>query len=110
MGVNILFKERQIQWNNDKIPLKTIGSVHNKDTCLMLYSMYTDSPLLQEAEERQYKMMDCNYSKVDIDALIAELDIDNSSRKQLRVTLRKFGKGLFGGGLGKLTNCEPAHI
>ena len=33
MGVNILFKERQIQWNEDKIPLKTIGSVHNKETC-----------------------------------------------------------------------------
>ena len=90
--------------------MKTIGSVHNKDTCSMLYSMYTDSPLLQEAEERQDKMMDCNYTKVDIDALVAELDIDNSSRKQLRATLRKFEKGLFGGDLGKLTNCEPVHI
>ena len=76
----------------------------------MLYSKYTDSPLLQEAEERQDKMMDCNYTKVDIDALLAELDINNSSRKQLKATLRKFEKGLFGGGLGKLTNCEPAHI
>ena len=95
MGVNILFKERQIQWNDDKIPLKTIGSVHNKDTCSMLYSMYTNSPLLQEAEERQDKMMDCNYMKVDIDALVAELDIDNSSIKQLRATLRKFEKGRF---------------
>ena len=36
MGVNILFKEQQIQWNDDKIPLKTIGLVHNKDTCSML--------------------------------------------------------------------------
>ena len=72
--------------------------------------MYTNNPLLQEAEERQDKIMDCNYSKVDINALVAELDIDDSSRKQLRATLRKFEKGLFGGGLGKLTNCEPAHI
>ena len=46
----------------------------------MLYSMYTNSPLLQEAEERQDKMMDCDYTKVDIDALVSELDIDNSSR------------------------------
>ena len=95
MGVNILFKERQIQWNDNKIPLKTVGSVHNKDTCSMIYSKYTNSPLLQEAEERQDKMMDCSYSKVDIDALVAELDIKDSSREQLRATLRKFEKGQY---------------
>ena len=61
MGVNILFKEQQIQWNEDKIPLKTIGAVHNRDMCAILYSMYTDSPLLQEVEERQNMMLDCNY-------------------------------------------------
>ena len=53
MGVNILFKEQQIQWNEDKIPLETIGAVHNKGIYAMLYSMYTNSPLLQEAEEHQ---------------------------------------------------------
>lgn len=43
MGVNILFKEQQIQWNGDKILLKTIGAVHNKDMYAMLCSMYTNS-------------------------------------------------------------------
>ena len=110
MGVNILFKEKQIQWNDDKIPLKEMGSVHNSNFCDMLHSMYVDSPLLQEAEERQDRMMDCNYSKVDIDALVADLDIDDSNKEQLRKTLRKFENGLFGGGLGELKNCKPAHI
>ena len=36
MGVNILFKEKEIQWNDDKIPLKTIGVVHDRDMCSML--------------------------------------------------------------------------
>ena len=53
MGVNILFKERQIQWSEDQIHLKTIGVVHNRYMCAMLYSMYTNSPLLWEAKERQ---------------------------------------------------------
>ena len=110
MGVNILFKEKEIQWNNDKIPLKTNGAVHNRDMCNMLYSMHTDSTLLREAEERQNLMLDCNYSKVDVDAMVAELDIDDNSRDQLRSTQRKFEKGLFGGGLGKLKHCKPAHI
>ena len=42
----------------------------------MIYSMYTNSPLIQEAEEYQNKMLDCNYSKVDIDTMILSLDID----------------------------------
>ena len=67
----------------------------------MLYSIYTDSTLLQEAEEWQDKMMDCNYSKVNFDALVVELDIDDSNLEQLRTTLRKFEKGLFGRGLGR---------
>ena len=31
MGVNILFKEEQIQQNESKIPLKTIGTIHVRD-------------------------------------------------------------------------------
>ena len=52
MGVNILFKERQVQWNNDKLSLKEMSSVHNVDMFKILHSIYTNSPLLQEAEER----------------------------------------------------------
>ena len=108
MGVDILFKERQIQWNDDKVSLKNLGLVHDRDMCNM--SMYTNSPLLQEAEEQQHRMMECNYSMVDIDAMVADLDINNSNKEQLRKTLWKFENGLFGGGLGELKNCKPAHI
>ena len=81
MGVNIIFKERYIYWVDDKIPLKTIGPGHDKDRFLMFYSMYIDSSLLQEAEEQQDKVMDCNYSKVDIDVMVADLDIINSNKE-----------------------------
>ena len=66
-----------------------MGSVHDVDMCKMLHSMYTDSPRLQEAEERQDRMMDGNYSKIDIDAMVADLDIDDSNKEQLRKTLKK---------------------
>ena len=56
LGINILFREEEIQWENDLIPLKTIGAVRDKEICEMLYSMHTYSLLLQEAEERQNKM------------------------------------------------------
>ena len=51
MGVNILFKEIQIQWNKKKIIFKTIGSVYDRDMCTMLYNMYTNSLLLQEVDK-----------------------------------------------------------
>ena len=58
-----------------------MGSVHGRDMCEMLYSMYTNSPLLQEVEEQQDKMMDYNYSKVDIDAMVADLEITYSNKE-----------------------------
>ena len=76
----------------------------------MLHSMYADSPLSQEAEERQDKTMDYNYSKVDIDAMVADLDITDSNTQQLKKIPRKFEDGLFEGELGTLKNYKPAHI
>ena len=72
--------------------------------------MYKNSLLLQEAQEQQARMVDYNYSKVGIDVMVAYLETDNSNKKQLRKTLRKFENGLFGGGKGELKNCKPAHI
>ena len=43
IGINILFKEQQIQWNEYKILLQTIGAVHYRNMCSVLYSMHTDS-------------------------------------------------------------------
>jgi hypothetical protein len=82
MGINILYNEQQIQWNGDSIPLKTNGMLQSKDVCSMLYSMHTDSPLLREAEERQNKMLDANYSKVDINKLVSNLDITDLSKSK----------------------------
>lgn len=39
MGINILFKEQEIHWNEDKIPLKTIGQLRSRDTCIHEYSV-----------------------------------------------------------------------
>ena len=76
----------------------------------MLYSMHTNSPILQEVEERQNKMLDCDYSKVYIGNVVSDLDINSSSKDKLETILRQFESGLFGGGLGKLRNGKPACI
>ena len=72
-----------------------MGSLHDVDMCKMLHSMYADSLLLQEAGERSDKIMYCNFSKVDIDTMVADLEINDSNKEQLRTMLRKFENGLF---------------
>ena len=77
--------------------------------CKMLYAMHTNLPLLNEMEERQARILDADYSKVDIAKMVSDLDILTASKKRLRRTWEQFPK-LFGGGLGKLKGVKPAHI
>ena len=67
----------------------------------MLYDLHTESPVLQQEEERQSKILDCNYSKVDIQKLVSDLDLSRDSKRKLIKSLSKFQK-LFSGGLGKV--------
>ena len=52
MGMVIDFKNETLDWDGDKIPLKINGAIQDKEVCQMLYSMHTDAPIIQEAEER----------------------------------------------------------
>jgi hypothetical protein len=79
--------------------MKNLGELQDKHACEMIYNLHTDSPILKEHEERQAAILDDNYSKVDIDIMVDELDIKESSKLKLKRTLKKF-LTLFGGGLG----------
>ena len=76
-------------------------------TCLS--ELTFNSQLLQDAEDRQSKILDADYSKVDLDDYIGSLKHLKSIEQQgLLKTLEQFPT-LFGGGLGKL-NIEPIRL
>ena len=52
-------------------------------------------------EERQQRILDADYSKVDIGALVDALSISLKSKQQLKITLKK-SPILFEGRLGQL--------
>ena len=54
-------------------------------------------------------VINCDYSKVDIEAKCNELDLSEALRKKLVHKLKKFPK-LFGGGLGKLEKIAPVEL
>ena len=66
MGINIQYSEERIRWDDRYIPIETRGTLMDYEYCKMLYAMHTDSPLLKEIEERQARILDADYLKVDI--------------------------------------------
>ena len=82
LSIDLLFSKERIRWGNprnlfdyDSIPIRTLGMLSDNITCSMIYDLPTTSPILQEEEDRQTRIFDINYSKVDIDDMVSGLDI-----------------------------------
>ena len=59
-------------------------------------------------EERQGRILDANYTKVNIDFMVDELDIKHSSKRGLKNAPKKYPT-LFGRGVG-LLDMKPVLI
>ena len=88
--------------------MKSLGTITDEEVCEALYFAHTQAPLLQDLEERQQRILDADYSKVDIDKMVDSLSISDQSKIQLKATLKKFPI-LFWGGLG-LLDMKPVTI
>ena len=115
LGTDLMFSEEIIWWGNphnpfnyDSIPMQTLGTLSDNDMCSMIYDLHTTSPILQQEEDRQRRILDAEYTKVDINDMVNGLDIAKASKTKLKQTLNKFPT-LFGGGLG-LLNIRPVEI
>ena len=74
----------------------------------MIYNLHTTSPMLQQQEERKVKILDTDYSKVDIDNMVDSLDIAKATKHKFKTTLNKYPT-LFERGLGTLC-MKPVEI
>ena len=98
MGMDISYSKERVEWLDDYIPLKELDTLADREMCEMLYLIHTDSPIIKEMEERSDRILDADYLKVNIPAMVADLDITEASKRKLQTTLEKFPV-LFGGGL-----------
>ena len=120
IGINILFKDGTIEWDNASIPMQSIDKLD--ETYIDEFEqeiMFTHDPVTTEAERIQ-NIIDAKYSKADLSAIVKECEtLTKFEQEKLYALLKKF-EHLFDGTLGtwntdpvdlelKDPNCKPYH-
>ena len=102
LGIVIDCAEKTINWDGHEIPMKTRKHLQDEEVLQQLYYLATTPEVLEEAKKRQTRVLDADYSQVEIDLFVQELQhLSPQERKLLATTLKKFPT-LFSGGLGEL--------
>ena len=109
IGITVDCEQKCIRWGGTEIPLKTKNMLADTEMLHMLYHAANEPEVLQEAEQRQNRILDADYRKVEVDPYVEELTHLTEDEKQiLGRTLKRFPI-LFGGGLGML-NIKPVSL
>ena len=109
IGIYINTEDKTINWGSSSIPLKEKGQLSEEPHLQAIYHMTKEPPALLEAESRQKRILDADYSKVDIKGFVSELDELSTHEKDLLYKVLRSHGTLFGGGLGTL-NVPPVHL
>ena len=108
LGLYVNTETLEVVWEGNTCPLMAHGELQDKEAVNRIYH-YAVNPTLMEAEQRQARILDADYSKVDIDHYCDELKhLTSDERSKLARLLNSFPV-LFGGGLGKL-DIRPIHL
>ena len=59
-------------------------SMSEANLCAFLYDLHTTTLMLQTEEERFGKILDADYSKVDIDKMVDDLDVAKATKGKLK--------------------------
>jgi hypothetical protein len=109
IGIMVDCEQRCIRWGGTEIPLKTRNTLSDNEILHILYNAANEPDILQEAENRQSRILDADYHKVEVDPFVQELEHLTKDEKQtLGKTLQNFPT-LFGGGIGML-NIKPVRL
>jgi len=109
LGIILDFSKKTIRWGDTELEMKEKGVIQDANVVDLLYTMSQEPSVLQNAEERQARILDADYSKVEMNDYINTLDyLDSNQKGTFLSTLKQFTE-LFGGGLGRL-NIDPIHL
>jgi hypothetical protein len=71
LGIYVNTEEKVITWEGNSIPLQKQGELQDPILLQYLYALTLEnSPVLLEAEERQSRILDANYDRIDPDKYV----------------------------------------
>ena len=109
IGIDLSFSSKTLSWDGIEIPMKNRGLVSDRQSAEILYQTAVQSPILQQAESRHKKILDADYSKVDIVDYVNKIDHLKDDIKQKLIEVLQSKNKIFEGGLGTL-DIKPIHI
>jgi hypothetical protein len=67
LGIDLLCLKHLMVWENNEVPMKNRGLLKDTDVAQHIYRMHVeDSPIIQKAEARKMKILEEDYSTVDL--------------------------------------------
>ena len=109
LGIYVNTDNKTICWDGDTIPLKEKGYIDSLPTLQLMYEGAIDNSDLKDLLTRQSKILDANYSAVDITEHINGLTHLSEPHKFKLIELLKSHPSIFQGGLGTL-KIKPVHL
>ena len=80
-GIDILFSQNKIIWDGDELPMSNRGLVSDREATEMLFQAAKQAPIIQKAESRHKKILDADYSRVDIDKYVRNSSTSRTTSK-----------------------------
>ena len=109
LGIELNFNTQRMIWEGIEIPMKDKHVISDLQNATAIYYQSIEPTVLKEAEARQKRILDADYSALDLDDYAhLETHLSKEQQEQLIRSLRKYPK-LFRGGLGVL-KVPPVHF
>ncbi len=109
LGINIQTSDKSVEWEGISIPLKERHLLNDETQLNTIYKEAPVPPAIKEAEQRQARILDADYSAIDIDEYISTLKHLSEKEKGMLCSLLKEHPQVFQGGLGTL-KVKPIHL
>jgi hypothetical protein len=100
LGVELNFNTQRLKWEGVEIPMKEKHIKSDLQNATAIYYQSIEPTVLKEAEARQTRILDADYSAIALDDYAhMETHLNKEQQNKLICSLQKYPK-LFRGGLG----------
>ena len=100
IGIYVNTVTKEVNWEGNVTPLKPLGAIRSSRYVRATYDFHTMSTVLQDAEERQDRILDSDYSAVETEQYVNGLSDLTTDQKHKLIKVLNNHPELFGGGLG----------